>query len=350
MPEVRVPRVRIAEVREVVPEVSSRHLVLLEPKRRARLAPRFGGQIAELAVVDQQAVEEGDTLARLVDADARGSLQSARASRDSASERLADLQKQLEDARDLQAVGAGTQREVERLESEMATTRASIRQAAGAITQSRDRRDANLLLAPFAGIITAVDVELGEYVGPGTTLATLSQLDVLALEVPLSEREMVLHDRGAVTFEILVRGETIAAKLVWVAREADLGTNTFKARLELDNPEQRLRAGESAEVAIRGATGKARLVVPATAIRWEGPRAYLLRAHAQGEQQRLERVEISVHEDVELGLGNVQGVAVEGPIVAGDRVISSGPSTLTDGDLAIDVPLPSAANTPQPST
>jgi RND family efflux transporter MFP subunit len=339
--EVLVPRVRLADVREVVPELSSRHLVLLEPKRRARIAPRFGGQIAELSIVDQQAVTEGDELARLIDADARGSLLSARASRDSASERMADLERQLEDARELLEVGAGTKREVERLESEVSTTRSSIRQASGQVAQSRDRRDANLITAPFSGIITSVDVELGEYAGPGVVLATLSELDVLAALVPLSEREMVLHDRGSVEFEVRVRGEKVEATLAWVAREADPGTNTFTARLELANPEQRLRAGESAEVGIRGATGKARLVVPATAIRWEGPRAYLLRAVREGEQDRLERIDVSVHEDIALGPGEAPGVAVEGSITAGDHVVSSGPATLVDGDAVIAVPQPS---------
>ncbi|MFV8756403.1 efflux RND transporter periplasmic adaptor subunit [Nannocystaceae bacterium ST9] len=352
--EVRLARVRVAEVREVVPEVSSRHLVLLEPKRRARIAPRFGGQIAELAVVDQQTVNADDLLARLVDADARGSLQSARASRDTASERLADLERQLADAQDLLDVGAGTKREVERLESEVQATRHSIRQASGQVAQSRDRRDANLILAPFSGVVTSLDVEVGEYVGPGAALATLSELDVLAVEVPLSEREMVLHDRGGVRFEVRVRDELVPANLVWVAREADPGTNTFTARLELANPEQRLRAGESAEVDVRGATGEARLVVPATAIRWEGPRAYVLRSHregeaeteGEGERERLERIDVGVHEDVELGPGQPPGVAIEGAIAAGDRVISSGPSTLIDGDFAIAVPQPGPAPAP----
>ncbi|MCA9686265.1 MAG: hypothetical protein KC457_29120, partial [Myxococcales bacterium] len=43
----------------------------------------------------------GDLLVRLVDADARGSLMSARASRTSSEKRLADLERQLQDARAL---------------------------------------------------------------------------------------------------------------------------------------------------------------------------------------------------------------------------------------------------------
>jgi RND family efflux transporter MFP subunit len=337
--EEREPRVRIAEVREVVPEVSSRHLVLLEPWRRAQLAPRYGGQIAELLIVEESEVEIGDLLVRLVGADARGSLMSAQASRTSSEKRLDDLERQLADARELLASGAGTRREVERLETEIETTRASIRQASGQVIQSRDRREANEITAPFSGVITSLDAELGEYVGPTSPIATLSELDPLRVSVPLSQFEMVVHDRGSLSFDMLVRGSTMPAELEWIAREAEPGTNTFTARLRIPNPDKRLRAGEAVEVRVRGAKGEARLVVAATAVRWEGKQAYVLRAVATADgsgngssSEQLTRVDVSVHEDVD------GGVAIEGPLAAGDRVVSSGPATLVDGDTAIMVP------------
>ena len=330
-------RVRIAEVVEVVPEVRSRHLVLLEPWRRAELSPRYGGQISELLVAEQDAVEAGQQIVGLVDADARGSLLSAQASRASSRKRLADLETQLADARALFDSGAGTRREVERLETEVATTRDTIRQASGQVIQSRDRRAANSIVAPFAGVITTLGAELGEYASPGTPLATLSELDTLRVDVPLSEYEILVHERSNLRFELRVRGELITAKLEWIAREAEAGTNTFPARLRIDNGDRRLRAGETVEVTVRGERGEAVRVVPPTAVRWEAEQAYLLRATAvaseQGEaREQLERVDVVVREDVG------SGVAVEGPLAIGDRIVSSGPATLVDGDEAIAVP------------
>jgi RND family efflux transporter MFP subunit len=331
------PRVRIAEVREVVPEISSRHLVLLEPWRRAQLAPRYGGQIAELLIVEESEVQGGDLLVRMVDADARGSLMSAQASRTGSEKRLDDLERQLADARELLASGAGTRREVERLETEIETTRASIRQAAGQVIQSRDRRAANEITAPFSGVITSLDAELGEYIGPTTPMATLSELDPLRVSVPLSQLEMVVHDRGSLKFELLVRGSTMPADLEWISREAEPGTNTFTARLRIPNPDKRLRAGEAIEVRVRGAKGEARLVVPATAVRWEGAQAYILRAaETSDEILQLTRVDVTVREDVDGGVA-IEGTRAGG-LAAGDRVVSSGPATLVDGDTAIMVP------------
>jgi RND family efflux transporter MFP subunit len=334
--EQRIPRVRIATVVQVLPRIESRHLVLLEAWRRAELSPRYGGQIAELLIDEQVEVIEGALLVRLVDSDASGSLMSAKASRTSSEARLTDLERQLADARSLLQTGAGTRREVERLETEIETTRASIRQASGQVIQSRDRKAANTVTAPFAGVITSVSAELGEYAAPGVALATLSELEKLALDVPLSEFEMVMHERSGLEFELRIRGEQVPGTLEWIAREADLGTNTFPARLRIDNQDKRLRAGEAVEVRVRGEQGQPALTVPPTAVRWEGSQAYVLRATAVGSgdeaREQLERVNVTVHEDVE------GKVAIEGPVTAGQRVVSSGPSTLVDGDLAIMVP------------
>jgi RND family efflux transporter MFP subunit len=333
-----VARVRIATIEHVVPRIESRHLVLLEPWRRAELSARIGGQIAELLIDEQVEVTQNDVLVRLLDSDASGSLKSARASRTSSEARLVDLERQLTDARTLLQSGAGTRREVERLETEIETTRASIDQAAGQVIVSRDRKSAVTITAPFSGVITTVNAELGEYAAPGVTLATLSELDKLAVDVPLSEYEMVVHERTGLEFELRIRGELVPAKLEWIAREADVGTNTFPARLRVDNLEKRLRAGEAVEVRVRGERGQGVLTVPPTAVRWEGSQAYILRATATGTgdeaREQLERVDITVHEDVE------GRVAIDGPVTAGQRVVSSGPATLVDGDEAINVPLP----------
>lgn len=340
-----MPRVRIAEVVEVTPELGSRHLVLLEPWRRAQLSPRYGGQVAELLVMQQTEVAQGDLLVRLVDTDARGSLITAQASRTSAEKRLADLERQLEDARELFASGAGTQREVERLETEIATTRASVRSAAGQIIQSRDRKSANAITAPFSGVITSLDAQLGEYAAPGAPLMTLSELDPLRLDVPLSQPEMVVHLREGLSFEAVIRGEVVPVEVEWIAREAEAGSNTFPARLRVANTDKQLRAGEAVEVRVRGVEREPVLVVPATAVRWDAGQAYVLRATSSGAKdaarETLERVDIDVHEDAR------GGVAVSGPLAAGQRVVSSGPSTLVDGDQAIYVPYADGAGPPQ---
>jgi RND family efflux transporter MFP subunit len=346
----RVPRVRIADVTEVVPEVGSRHLILLQPWRRAQLSPRYGGQIAALLITEQTEVAEGDLLVRLVDADASGSLMSARASRTSSEARLSDLERQLGDARNLLATGAGTRRDVEQLETEIETTRASIRQAAGQVIQSRDRKRGNTITAPFAGVITSLDAELGEYASPGAVVATLAQLDKLMVDVPLSQFEMVLHEQRQLEFEVRIRGERVEATLEWIAREAESGTNTFPARLSVKNPDKRLRAGEAVEVRVRGQRGEPVLTVPATAVRWEGSQAYVLRARAVGvgdeAREQLERVDVTVHEDVAgrvaiSGSGSGSGSS-SAPLAVGDRVVSSGPTTLVDGDEAISVVTPAS--------
>jgi multidrug efflux pump subunit AcrA (membrane-fusion protein) len=78
--EIPPPHVRVEKVLEVSPRPKSRHLVLPQPARRARLSPRIGGQVLDLLVQVQQKVEAGDVLVRLAAGDSKGGLMTAKAS------------------------------------------------------------------------------------------------------------------------------------------------------------------------------------------------------------------------------------------------------------------------------
>lgn len=335
-PEVApLPHVRAATVVDVVPEPKSRHLVLLSPARRARLAPRLGGQVVELAVTEQQEVVAGEILARLASADPKGALMAAKASSTRIQESLRDTERELAVAQALVKKGAETSRTVERLETELATLNAQLRETQGQVVRAKDALGATTLEAPFAGTITRIDTELGEYVSPQSVAMELAQLDPLAAEVPLSEAELRLHDEGGLTFALRVRDELRPARLEWVAREADAGTSTFTARLLLDNPDDGLRAGESAEVEVRGPRLEPLQAVPMTALRWSSGSAYVLRL--QGDV--VERVAVRVLEDA----GDL--VAVDGELALGDRVVASGPTALMPGEqvVVVDTPAPAVA-------
>ncbi|MCA9711992.1 MAG: biotin/lipoyl-binding protein [Myxococcales bacterium] len=119
-----LPHVRVEPVVEVSPRPKARHLVLLQPARRARLSPRMGGQVVDLLVDEQQRVEVGQVLAKLAAQDSRGGLITAKASISRIQEQLRDNERELSTARDLVARGVETTRAVERLETQDATLHA----------------------------------------------------------------------------------------------------------------------------------------------------------------------------------------------------------------------------------
>ncbi len=343
------PHVRPAVVTLVAPLPQSRHLVLVEPARRARLAPRLGGQLIELPVDEQDSVEIGDVVAKLAAGDSKGGLIAAKASIQRIEESIRDNKSEVATAEALAAKGVESTRAVERLQTSRATLKAQLREAKGQLIRARDAVGASTIEAPFSGTITRIETEVGEYLSPSAGAIVLAQLDPIALEVPLTEREVAMHDEGGISFTVTIRGEVLAARLEWIAQEAYAGTSNFPARLLVDNPDGTLRAGESAEVAVFGPAPEPVTAVPMTAIRWAADVAYVLRlqpstGEAEGDgpapNATLQRVEVVVGGDSEAR------VAVTGSLAEGDRVVTAGPTRLVDGDAVVVVedPKPSLAS------
>lgn len=347
------PHVRPASVEMVAPRPDSRHLVILEPARRARLAPRNGGQLVALMVAEQDAVKVGDVLAKVAADDSKGGLISAKGSIQRINESIRDNDRELVTARALAAKGVESARAVERLETLQATLRAQKREAKGSLMRARDAVGAGVIEAPFSGIVTKIDTEVGEYLAPSSGAFVIVQLDPVALEVPLTEQEVAMHDAGGLTFEVRIRGRVFPSRLEWIARDADPGSWTFPARLLIDNPEGLLRSGESAEIGVFGPAIEPQTAVPMTAIRWSADVAYVLRLHnkgagaaepSEGEQPEptatVERVEVTVQGD------SGKLVAIAGPLAEGDRVVIAGPTRLVDGNavVVIEEPEPTLAS------
>lgn len=349
-----LPHVRSAEVRRVKPRPGSRHLVLLEPERRARLAPRMGGQVIDIAAREQQAVQAGMVLAKLAADDSRGNLMAAKATIARIGESIADNERELNTARQLQAKGVESDRAVERLATTERTLKAQLREAKGQLVRAKDKSSAATIDAPFDGTVTEVITELGEYLAPGSPAFVLAQLDPLALEIPLTEREIVAHDAGGLRFEVVIRGDVRPATLEWIASEAEAGTSTFPARVKIDNPGQTLRAGESATVKVYAEGTEPVLAVPMTAVRWAAKQSFVLRLTDANSDSKLgedpgeesenakegqhgaavERVDITVLDDA----GEL--VAIEGPVEPGDHIVTAGPTALVSGDEVVVVASP----------
>jgi RND family efflux transporter MFP subunit len=322
------PHVRAVPVVEVAPQPKSRHLVRLEPARRARLAPRVGGEVTAIDVTEQQEVEAGATLIRFAGSASRGGLMTAQATIARIQESLRDNGRELDTARALLAKNIETTRAVEQLETERVRLEAQLREAKGTVVQARDQVGATAVTAPFAGTVTRIDTEVGEYMPPGAVALVLAQLDPLAVEVPLTQDEVALYDQGGLQFQVLARGRMVDAELEWLATEADEGTSTFRARLRVPNPARALRAGELADVEVFGPERAKLAAVPMTAVRWTADRSYVLRI-AEGD--KVEQIDVRVLEDA----GDL--VAIGGEIRPGDRVVATGPTALLAGDAVVVV-------------
>jgi membrane fusion protein, multidrug efflux system len=217
----------------------------------AAIAPRISGQVAMVPVDDNDVVKAGQVLATLDPRDNETALSSAEAAvaRDrsqldqisatvlrqpsiieeqeaavaSARARLAFAQDNARRYGNLAATGAGTMQEHQQADSTLQQGQASLDSAAASLAAARRQLDvlkaqrsaaeavvradeaqleqARLNLsytqvrAPIDGMVGERSVQVGNYVGPGTTLMTVVPLDQVYIEANYREVDL-LHVRG----------------------------------------------------------------------------------------------------------------------------------------------------------
>ena len=197
------------------------------------------------------------------------------------------------------------------------------------------------ITAPSGGVITELVVRAGMTVTPGMTLARINGLATVWLEAALPEALAVPIQPGqAVEARFLaLPGVVVKGRVSAVLQEANRDTRTLRVRIELPNPAQRLRAGLSAQVTLRGPQREA-LVVPAEALIRTGKRTLVYLAQDGG---RFQPVEVEVGEQVD------ELTVIRSGLVAGQRVVVSG-QFLIDSEASLQGVMARAASAPAPAT
>jgi RND family efflux transporter MFP subunit len=118
--------------------------------------------------------------------------------------------------------------------------------------------------APYAGVVTARLVRVGESVSPGTPLMSGMSLEKLRVTVAIPQ-SLVAQVRKLGKAAVYVDGRRIEATQVTIFPEADPATNTVRARVELPPDAGDLYPGMFVKVGLVTGEG-ARMMVPASAV------------------------------------------------------------------------------------
>lgn len=170
--------------------------------------------------------------------------------------------------------------------------------------------------APRTGYVVEKNVVEGSGFEPGQRLYRIAPLDRVWIEAEVYEAEVGLIEEGqraAVELPYapgVLREARVAHVLPALSREA----RTARVRLELANPELRLRPDMYANVTIEVPRGE-RLVVPLSAVLHAGERSFVFRALGEGRFEPRE---------VEVGLRSGERVEILSGLSSGAAVVSSG--------------------------
>ena len=153
------------------------------------------------------------------------------------------------------------------------------------------------LVAPFAGTITSLDVQVGEFVSPGQTVIVLSELAALQAEINLDETDVArIAIGGTVVITVdAFPGAELSGKVTDIAPSASIqsGVVLYPVTVRLDPTDPStgsgqalpLRPGMTANVTIIVEKRENTLSVPFRAVETEGGQAFVTLQTDAGSQR-----------------------------------------------------------------
>lgn len=183
------------------------------------------------------------------------------------------------------------------------------------------------LTTPIAGALQELNVRAGMTLAVGETLARVNGLSSvwLAVAVPESLAGSVqigqtVEARLATYPDTILRG-TVSA----ILPQTTADSRTVSVRVELPNPDGRLRPGLTAQVRMNNTDGQSMLWVPSEALIRTGKRVLVMLAEDGGRYRPVE---------VQAGSENAGRTAVIKGLEEGQKVVSSG-QFLLDSDASL---------------
>ena len=296
---------------------------------RARVESRLGFRVAGKVVKRQaevgQRVKAGQVLAQLDPQDYKLSADAARA-QVSAAQTNRDLAaadyKRYKDLKDQNFISGA---ELERRDAALKASQAQLEQAQAQLSGQGNQAGYTTLVADVTGVITSVDVEVGQVVAAGTPVVRIAQDGPRDVVFAVPEDKVALIRVGSAA---QVRGwnakTALTATVREVAASADPVTRTFAVKVALAANES-LPLGTTVSVvpAALGQGGVQVIKLPTSAFRQDGKSSAVWVLDIGSMTVKLQPVVIATADgnDVVVASGLQSGMQV---VVAGMHVLSPG--------------------------
>ena len=205
------PKAEKKEIHEAPPEVQ---LVVARPaslkipvtsqgtvaaKTQIKLVAEVAGKVKEMAALKDSGgfFKQNELLLRIDSRDYDLAIVKAEAQVAAAQQSLARVEAEAEQARfDLQKMGRleSKTRAYALREPHLKEARAKLRAAQADLDIARLQKQRTQIRAPFNGRVVSKQVDLGQYVSPGSVLADIYSVDTVEVRLPLSQSQLSLID------------------------------------------------------------------------------------------------------------------------------------------------------------
>ena len=267
----------------------------IEPKTQVKISADLPGKVILVKVKEGDRVKKGELMLQLDDTQYHANLDQARAALSSGQARLREAASALKvsDANYTRQRALFEQKLLSQAEWDQATTanesahatdaaaREEVSRAQAMVNAAQDNVNKCRFLAPFDGVVSALDVEQGEMVitgtmnNPGTQIMVVSDLSRMLVRADVDETDVVnmtLGQKAKITVDAMPDtsfkgtvteiGNTAKRSLTTTVE----GQTNFEVKVVFDDVVPQVRPGMTADVEIETATHGKAMGVPIQAV------------------------------------------------------------------------------------
>ena len=313
------------------------------------IRPRVGGMLEKRVPIEGERVKAGELLFIIDRQPYIAALAQAKATLAQNEAALAQSQRDLERAKSLSEIDAVSQQELDAAVAKNQANLASIDAGKATVRNAELNLGYAVITSPIDGVMGRALLRQGGMVTANNTLlTTIYQNDRMYVNFSVSEQRLLSmqrqlgrapsqDSRSPPPFRIFLADGSeypLAARLNFIDPAVDNRTGTLALRLEVDNPQQLLHAGQFARVQVVAQQDPNAIVVPQRAVQDLQGKNYVWIVDTSGHAQQ---------RDVRMGSRVGSDWQVQQGLKAGDVVIVDGVQHLKPATAVKATPMAAAA-------
>jgi len=299
------------------------------------IAARASGYLKRWTKDIGSRVEKGELLAEIETPEIDQQLTQAIAAREQTASSLALARSTVERWEGLRKKDVVSQQDLDERRSAATQAQANLAAADANVQRLRQLEGFKRVVAPFAGVITRRNVDVGDLIDAGggnaRALFMLAQTDPLRVyvNVPQAYAQLVKPGQQVIVTQSELRGQQFKGEVARTAAAIDTSTRTMQIEVSLPNKDGVLLPGAYVQVALPLAASKA-LVVPTNALLFRGEGTRVAVVDAKGK--------VGLR-PVSLGRNFGESIELLDGIGANDRLVLNPSDSLADGDVVALAPV-----------
>ncbi len=253
---------------------------------QAPVSARAGGYLRRWTKDIGSRVQKGELLAEIETPELDQQLSQAIAARNQTAASLELARTTVERWEALRQRDAVSQQELEERRSAYVQAKANLAGAYANVERLKQLGDFKRVVAPFAGVITRRNVDIGDLIDSNKPLFLLSQTDPLRVyvNVPQAYAHLVKPGQKAVVMQSELSGRSFTGQVARTAGSIDTATRTMQVEVAIPNADGTLLPGAFVQVQL-AAAASGTPTIPANALLMRGQGVLVALVGADGSVQ-----------------------------------------------------------------